>query len=35
MSQNKVAGTAGATSGGKPDTELVEALKKLQGNDEY
>ena len=35
MSQDKTVGTAGAASGGKPDTELDEALKKVQGNDEY
>ena len=35
MSQDKIVGTAGAASGGKPDTELDEALKKVQGNDEY
>ena len=35
MSQDKIVGTAGAASGGKPDTELNEALKKFQGNDEY
>ena len=30
MSQDKIVGTAGAASGGKPDTELDEALKKFK-----